>query len=152
MIWFTGGHLDPKYLCAMHSQKAANKDLYYTSDHEWINFQGSVAYTGVCSFKLLGFKEIQQLNFAGSPGFMKRGDLIAIIKYNDYQVEARMPVDGNLVELNETLMHGNLNDLLKYAESSGWIAKIAPSEPYERKGLLLPKQYQMNGKSKYAKQ
>ena len=151
MTWFTAERWHSKYLCPMHTGKTNNKDLYYTSDHEWINFQGSIAYTGVCSFKLLGFKEIQQLNFAGSPGFMKQGELIATIKYNDYQIEARMPVDGNLVELNETLMRGNLNTLLKYPESTGWIARIAPSEPYERKGLLLPKQYQMNGKSKYAK-
>jgi glycine cleavage system H protein len=129
----------------------SNKDLYYTSDHEWINFQGSVAYTGVCPFKLLGFKEIQQLRFAASQGFLKRGELIAAIKYNDYQIEARMPVDGNIVELNEILLRGNLNTLLQHAESTGWLALIAPSQPYDRKGLLLPKQYQMNGKSKYAK-
>ena len=133
-------------------QRATNKDLYYTRDHEWINFQGSIAFTGVCSFKLLGFKEIQQLNFTASPGFMKRGDLIATIRYNEYQIEARMPVDGNLVQLNDTLIPGNFNALLDYAETSGWIAKIAPSQPYERKDLLLPQQYQLNGKSKYAKQ
>jgi len=133
-------------------QRATNKDLYYTSDHEWINFQGSIAFTGVCSFKLLGFKEIEQLNFIASPGFMKRGDLIATIRYNEYQIEARMPVDGNLVQLNDTLIPGNFNALLNHAESSGWIAKIAPAQPYDRKDLLLPQQYQMNGKSKYAKQ
>ncbi len=136
----------------MQTEKNTNKDLYYTADHEWIDFQGSIAYTGICNFKLLGFKEIHQLNFTGSPGFMKRGDLIATIKYNDYQIEARMPVDGKLEQVNEALTPGNYNVLLKYAESSGWIAKIIPSQPYERKGLLLPKQYQMNGKSKYAKQ
>ena len=128
------------------------KDLYFTADHEWINFQGSIAYTGVCTFKLLGFKEIQQLNFSASSGFLKRGELIATIKYNDYQVEYCMPVDGNIMQVNEALIPGNLNLLLKQAESLGWIVKIAPSQPYERKGLLLPKQYQMNGKSKYAKQ
>jgi glycine cleavage system H protein len=136
----------------MQAEKSTNKDLYYTTDHEWIDFQGSVAYTGVCHFKLLGFKEIQQLSLTDSLGFMKQGDIIATIKYNDYQVEARMPVDGKLVQVNELLIPGNYNALLKYAESSAWLAKIAPSQPYERKGLLLPKQYQMNGKSKYAKQ
>jgi glycine cleavage system H protein len=134
----------------MNNQKTSNKDFYYTTDHEWINFQGSIAYTGVCSFKLLGFKEIQQVIFK-EPGFLKSGDLIATIRYNDYHVEARMPVDGNVVELNETLISGDLNTLLKQAENNGWIAKIIPSQPYERKGLLLPKQYQMNGKNKYAK-
>jgi len=42
----------------MNTDKAAKKDLYYTNDHEWIDFQGTIAYTGICLFKLLGFKEI----------------------------------------------------------------------------------------------
>ncbi len=134
----------------MNTQQSAKKDLYYTNDHEWVDFQGTVAYTGVCSFKLIGFKAIQQVLFNKSLGFKKRGDLIATIKYNDYIVEAHMPVDGKVLEMNTNLIYSDDNLLLKYAESV-WIAKIAPSLPHERSGLLLPKQYQMNGKSKYAK-
>jgi glycine cleavage system H protein len=136
----------------MHSGILTNKDLYYSTDHEWIDFQGSVAYIGVCNFKLTGFKEIHVLTFNASPGFMKQGELIATVNYNDYQVEVRMPVDGKLVQVNEALTPANYHSLLRYAESSAWIAMIIPSRPYERKGLLPPKQYQMNGKSKYAKQ
>jgi glycine cleavage system H protein len=135
----------------MSRQKSSKPDLYYTKDHEWIDFQGTVAYTGVCSFKLLGFREIQQIIFYESTGFKKRGEVIATIKFNDYQVEAHMPVDGKLVQVNETLVTGNQNILLQYPENTGWIAKIIPSQPYERKDLLLPKQYQMNGKDKYAR-
>jgi glycine cleavage system H protein len=125
---------------------------FYTSDHEWIDFQGTVAYVGICDFKLTGFKEIHSLNFSSTPGFMKKGELIAIITYKDYGVEVHMPVDGKLVQVNEELSEGKMNTLLQNAESSGWLAKIIPAQPYERNGLLLPKQYQMNGKSKHAKQ
>ena len=134
----------------MAIDKFTNKDLYYTKDHEWIDFQGSVAFTGVCRFKLIGFKEIHQLLFKASPGFLKKGDLIASIKYNDYQIEAHMPVDGKIVEVNEALER-NLNNLLRSTERDAWLAKIIPTQPYDRTGLLLPKQYQLNGKSKYAK-
>lgn len=134
----------------MNTQESSSKDLYYTNDHEWVDFQGTIAYTGVCSFKLIGFKAIQQVLFNEPMGFKKRGDLIATIKYNDYIIEAHMPVDGKVLEMNTHLINGDDNVLLKYAESA-WIAKIAPSLPHERKDLLLPKQYQMNGKSKYAK-
>jgi len=135
----------------MNTEKSTNKDLYYTKDHEWIDFQGSVAYVGVCSFKLLGFKEIQQITFNESSGFKRQGEVIATVTYNDYQIEAHMPVDGKVVQVNDTLLAGDKNVLLHHAESSGWIALIVPSQPYERKDLLLPNQYQMNGKNKYAK-
>src|SRR5688572_28135518 len=103
---------------------------FYTTDHEWIDFHGTVAYTGVCSFKLIGFKEIHQLSFNAAPGFLKRGELIATIKYNDYQIEARMPVDGKIAQINEELSGSRLNRLLQNAETSAWLAQIIPAQPY----------------------
>jgi len=135
----------------MKREKSANKDLYFTKDHEWIDFQGTVAYTGICNFKLTGFKEIHQIRFKEPSGIRKKGEVIATITYNDYQIEAHMPVDGRVIEINETLLSGNRNSLLQGTENSEWLALIVPSQPYERKDLLLPKQYQMNGKDKYAK-
>lgn len=140
-----------RYLCRMKTRKLTNKDLYYTLDHEWIDFQGSVAYVGVCQFKLLGFKEVHQITFSEDSGFKKRSDVIATIKYNDYQIEVHMPVEGKIVQFNENLLSGDQNILLLQPESTGWVAKVIPAQPYERKALLLPQQYQMNGKSKYAK-
>lgn len=135
----------------MNKKQQAKKDIYYTRDHEWIDFQGSVAYIGVCHFKLLGFKDVQQIRFTKTSGFKKKGEVIATIKYKDYQIEAHMPVDGKVIQINEALKVGNSSLLLQGAESSGWIAQIVPAQPYDRRDLLLPKEYQMNGKSKYAK-
>ncbi|MBK7291605.1 MAG: hypothetical protein KBF82_08430 [Chitinophagaceae bacterium] len=135
----------------MKNKESGAKDLYYTKDHEWIDFQGSVAYVGISHFKLTGFKEIQQVIFNDLTGFKQKGESIAAIKYNDYQVEVTMPVDGKMVKVNTDLLYGNQNLLLNHAETIGWVALIAPSQPFERNDLLLPKQYQMNGKSKYAK-
>jgi len=135
----------------MNSDKTAKKDLYYTNDHEWIDFQGTIAYTGICLFKLLGFKEIHQVKYVETSGFKKQGEVIAVIRYKDYRVEAHMPVDGKIKEVNETFISGNPNLLLQQAEKEGWIALIVPSQPYERRDLLLPKRYQLNGKNKYAK-
>ena len=132
----------------MNKEQSANKDLYYTNDHEWIDFQGTVAYTGVCAFKLLGFKEVQQIIFNEPSGFKRKGEVIATIRYRDYQIDAHMPVDGKVLEINESLSQGNI--LITQPENSGWIAKIIPAQPYERKDLLMPGEYQMNGKWKSA--
>jgi glycine cleavage system H protein len=136
----------------MNQQQAATKDHYYTKDHEWIDFQGTVAYVGICRFKLTGFKQVQEIKFIETSGFKKQGEVIATVRYNEYLIEAHMPVDGKLLQVNEKLVSGNPNILLDCAETSAWIALIVPSQPHERKDLLLPRQYQMNGKSKYAKQ
>jgi len=131
--------------------KQAKKDLYYTHDHEWIDFQGSVAYVGVCHFKLLGFKEVHQITFFDLLEFKKKGEVIATIRYNDYQIEAHMPVDGKVIQVNDALTPENSSLLLQQTETNGWIALIVPSQPNDRKELLLPREYQSNGKNKYAK-
>lgn len=135
----------------MKNKDLGTKDLYYTKDHGWIDFKGSVAYIGISSFKIIGFKEIQEVVFIDPTGFKQKGESIAAIKYNAYQVEVTMPVDGKLIKVNTDLLNGDRNLLLNDAECSGWVAFIAPSQPFDRDNLILPKQYQMNGKSKYAK-
>ena len=61
-----------------------------------------------------------------------------------------MPVDGNLVEINGTLLSGGGGvDLLQNPENRGWIALIFPSNPTKRKDLLLSEQYQQTNLSKF---
>ena len=135
----------------MNKKKSTNRDLYFTKNHEWIDFQGTVAYMGICNSRLSGFKEIHQIQFNEPTGLKKKGEIIATITYNDYQIDALMPVDGRIIKINEALLTGNQNSLLQDAETSGWLALIGPTQPYERKDLLLQKQYQLNGKGKHAK-
>ncbi len=126
------------------------KDLYYTKEHEWIDFQGSIAYIGVSNFKLTGFNAVEEIIFNDASGFKQKGELMATIKYKDFLVDVNMPVDGKIMETN-SLFNGDPTYLVKNAETTGWIALIVPSQPYEREGLIVPKLYQMNGKGKYAK-
>ncbi|HMR91989.1 MAG TPA: hypothetical protein PKC69_06735 [Chitinophagaceae bacterium] len=135
----------------MNIKSSTAKDLYYTTDHEWIDFRGAIAYTGICAFKLTGFREIQAIHFHTTPGLAQKGELIATVRYNDYEVEARMPVDGKILQMNEDLVSGRYESLLQSPQAQGWIALIAPARPYDRKDLLLPTEYQMNGKTKYDK-
>lgn len=134
----------------MNITSPGKRDLYYTTDHEWIDFQGSVAYAGICTFKLTGFKAIHDLQLAASGVFLDRGEKIATVRYNDYEVDVHMPVAGKVIQFNEALEQDQ-QIVLNAAESSGWIAMISPAQPYDRTSLLLPAAYRLNGKGKYAK-
>lgn len=125
----------------MQIDKIPERDLYYTSDHDWIDFQGKVAYVGVCRFKLTGFRELQQLVVTEPLGFKAKGQIIATIRYNDYIVDARMPVDGKVVQLNDLLLTGDYSILAQQPEHNGWIALIIPAAPKDRDQLLSPEQY-----------
>lgn len=132
----------------MQIERIPARDLYYTSDHEWIDFQGKVAYVGVCGFKLTGFKEVQELVVNEPLGFKIRGEVIATIRYKDYCIDACMPVDGKVVQLNDHIVAGNYAVLTEEPEHNGWVALIIPSAPKERTHLLSPEQYRFAKTSK----
>jgi glycine cleavage system H lipoate-binding protein len=116
----------------------AKKDLYYTNYYEWIEFLGSVAYIGVCPFKLAGIKKIEKIEFSEENNLNKSGEVVASIIYDDYKIDVHMPVSGKVISINDAILSGNANILLKEPETAGFIALIIPSSPYEREGLIIP--------------
>jgi glycine cleavage system H protein len=132
----------------MNPGKTTPRNLYYSTDHEWIDFQGSVAYVGVCCFKLTGIKTVQQFIFKETGGFHRQGTTIATIQYDDYEITVNMPVNGEIIQVNEVLATDTQDTLLQNAESDGWIALIVPARPDEKKNLLPPDQYRLNIKRK----
>ena len=133
----------------MSTLRTSKRDLYYTNDHEWIDFQGSVAYIGICCFKLKGIKSIEHIVITENNGLKKQGDVVATIQYDDYNIPIHMPVDGKVVSINEALLPEGNSLLLEQPENVGWVALIVPSSPYERKGLMQPEQYKVFVKRKF---
>ena len=119
------------------------RDLYYTTDHEWIDFQGAVAYVGFCAFKLKGIKQIREIVFADMKVLLKSGDVIASVFYDDYKINVHMPVDGRVVQINDAILGGNHEMVLQQPEAGGWIALVVPVSPDDRKNLLISEQYRM---------
>lgn len=125
----------------MEAIQKFKRNVYFTNGHEWVDFQGAVAYIGVCSFKLTGIRAVESLSLQEPGCSYKKGDVIATIKYKEYSIPVCMPVDGKLLQFNENLLNGTENILITDAENNGWIGLIVPLQPQERNGLLLPKDY-----------
>ncbi len=86
----------------MNPDKNTKRELYYSHDHEWIDFQAKVAYIGVSGFKRKEIKQIDQLVFTKNDS-LKQGELIATIKYDDYLITVNMPVTGKIIQINQKL-------------------------------------------------
>ena len=112
------------------------KPVYYTWDYEWIDFRGSVAFVGICPFKLTGIKEIQKIEFLKESDSKKVGEVIASIFYDDYKIDVHMPVSGKILSINHAILTGNENIVLLEPESRGFIALIVPTYPLDRQGLI----------------
>jgi glycine cleavage system H lipoate-binding protein len=127
----------------METPNQIKRNLYYTNDHEWIDFQGSVAYIGVCRFKLSGFKEIHKIEFREISDLIKRGEVISSIQFDDYQIQLHMPVEGKIISINELLLTEEKEVLLQQPENNGWIALVVPTSLNDKSGLLSPEDYKM---------
>lgn len=132
----------------MKENHASPDEFYYTKDHDWIQYKGSLAITGVSGFKLTGIKEIHQFVTNEPMGLKRQGEKLATIHSNDYRIEIFMPVSGLVLQINNELVRGNLGIIVQEPEQGGWVARIKPLQPEERGGLLSPAQYSMkiNGK------
>ncbi|THU30229.1 hypothetical protein FAM09_30475 [Niastella caeni] len=127
----------------METPNIIKRNLYYTHDHEWIDFQGSVAYVGVCSFKLSGIREIHNINLNELSNMLNPGEVICSIQFDDYLIKVHMPVEGKIISFNDLLLTEERNVLLLQPENNGWIALVAPSNLNDKAGLLSPEEYQL---------
>jgi len=138
----------------MNLQTSTRKDLLYTSDHEWIDFLGTVAYMGLCPFRLTGIGHVQQILFSENDGLVRQGAVIATVVGEKYRVPVHMPMDGKIIRSNDALLLIEQNSVLSDIErirwfSEQWIALVSPSHPYERKNFLRAEQYVLHIKRKF---
>lgn len=108
--------------------------MYYTNEHEWIEYRGYTALVGICLIKLCGKADLQRITFCDT--FLHSG-------LNAYEVY--MPVDGKIVSFNKKLLD-NPSLILNEDQESTWIVKISPNALYKRDGLLQAHQYKLLNK------
>jgi glycine cleavage system H protein len=132
----------------MNNSKPVMRDLYYTRDHGWIDFQGSVAYIGICNSRLSEIKKVNKIVFSKKTGILNQGEVLAIIHGRNCRIPVHMPVDGKILNLNDGHPLIDQNILQMQPENDEWLAFIGLTKPYERKGLMQFEQYRLFTKKK----
>lgn len=124
------------------------KNYFYTDEHEWIDYNGSIAYVGICDHKLTGLTSVSKVEYSQLSTIIKKGEVLATITSGKVKIQILMPVDGRVILYNEKL-HDNTTLITTDAQKRGWIAKISPSAPYSRNGLLKPEEYYQKYKKQF---
>ena len=118
-----------------------NRELYYTTSHEWIDFRSIEAFVGISNARLKGVKKIKKIEFVRLYGFKRKGEVFANIQLDNQRIEARMPVDGSIIAVNNAVSLAGRDILLSQPETEGWLVKILVSQPCPKKGLIPLEQY-----------
>ncbi len=117
--------------------------MYFTHEHEWIDFNGTVGFVGISLFRLKEISEIDSIKWLAPKGTVVKGTLMAEIHANNTIIPIHAPVSCKFLGPNAKLKT-NLNLILQSPQDQGWIFFVTPSKFQSRDNLLLPEAYQKN--------
>ncbi|KRC49703.1 glycine cleavage system protein H [Leifsonia sp. Root227] len=103
---------------------AAEQDLKYTAEHEWILVDGDVATVGITAYaaEKLGDVVFVELPEVGSE--LAEGKVVGEIESTKSVGELFAPVDGTVTEINDAVVDApELVNSDPFGE--GWLVKIA---------------------------
>jgi glycine cleavage system H protein len=95
----------------------------YTEDHEYIKLDGDVGTVGITHFaqdKLGDLVYVEQPKIGRA---LKKGDDAAIIESVKAAAEAKSPVDGEVIEINQAIVD-DPSLVNREPEAAGWFFKI----------------------------
>jgi len=110
-------------------------DLKYTSDHEWVRFEGDTATIGITDFaqRELGDIVFVDINTVGKT--LKAGDIFGTVEAVKTVSDLFLPMDGQLMEINPDL-EANPESVNQDPYGAGWMVKLKVSDPAQFDSLL----------------
>lgn len=117
-----------------------SKQVYYTKDHEWVDFHARHAYVGISDFKLSGIGAIQHVKLNMLSLNFKKNALLGVVFSKDYEIPFSMPIAGKLIDYNEFLM-SNPSLLADKSLKNRWLVKISVTNDVCKDDLICESQY-----------
>jgi len=110
-------------------------DRKYTPEHEWVQMDGDIGTVGVTDFAANELGDIVFVELPEVGSEFSQGDTIGTIESVKAVADLFLPVSGEVVEINETVV-----DSPELVNSSpmddGWLFKVKLSETTEMDALL----------------
>lgn len=111
------------------------EQLKYTSDHEWIRLEGDHAFIGITDYAQGELGEIVYVDVPTVGEAVAAAEVFGSIEAVKTVADLLMPIDGDVMELNEALEEKpELVNEDPYGE--GWIIKVAVKDPAQFSSLM----------------
>lgn len=116
-------------------------EAVYTEDHEWLIVEGNVATIGVTEFAQEQLGDVVFVELPEPGAELSVGDEAAVIESVKAAGEINSPVNGTVLETNETLVESP--DLLNSApQTDGWMFKISLADDLDTSAFMTDHEYQ----------
>lgn len=116
------------------------KDLLYTEDHEWLKVEGDTAYIGITDFAQNQLGDIVYVELPEVGDEIEKEDVFSAIESVKAASDSYMPVDGEVLEVNEELE--DAPELLNTDAFENWIIKIRLTDESQLDDLMSSGEYE----------
>jgi len=116
------------------------ENLRYTSDHEWVLLEGSIAKVGITDHAQAELTDVVFVELPEEGTTFDAGDPCAVVESVKAASDIYCPIAGEIVEGNAALeADPALANTDPYGE--GWIFKIRVNDPTSVESLMSPEEY-----------
>ena len=113
--------------------------VYFTKDHEWIKVEGNVAYIGITDYAQKALGEIVYVELPEVDSEFSLGDVFSVVESVKAASDIFMPVDGKVVEVNETL--SDEPEKINQDANNTWIMAVELENNIESYELMSESEY-----------
>ena len=111
------------------------QNLKYTNEHEWIRVEGDIAYVGITDYAQEQLGDIVFVDIPTVGEALEAGEVFGTIEVVKTISDLFLPVDGEVMEQNETLEE-NPELVNKDPYGEGWLIKMKPANLKDVEDLL----------------
>lgn len=114
--------------------------ILYTKDHDWVKSDGETACIGITDYAqhALGSIVFIELPEEGAP--IPEGDVFCTIESVKAASDSYMPIDGEVIEINESLQENP--ELLNEDPYGSWIVRFKMSDAAQLSNLMIASEYE----------
>ena len=116
-------------------------ELKYTKDHEWVKIVDGLAVVGITDFAQSELGDIVYVEVETVGETLEKEEVFGTIEAVKTVSDLFLPIDGEVVELNEGL-EDNPEVVNEDPYGEGWLIKIKPSDESQLEALLSSDAYQ----------
>ncbi|MEZ5938813.1 MAG: glycine cleavage system protein GcvH [Hyphomonadaceae bacterium] len=109
--------------------------IWYTEEHEWISVDGDVGVVGITAFAAEKLGDVVFVELPEVGKALKAGADMAVVESVKAASDVYAPVDGEIVEANETLT-GAPETVNADPENGAWFVKLKLTNPDQLSTLM----------------
>tara|TARA_B100001250_G_C19806290_1_gene793437 strand:+ start:1594 stop:1971 length:378 start_codon:yes stop_codon:yes gene_type:complete len=117
------------------------ENLLYTLEHEWVSFKSNDVIIGITDYAQSQLGDVIFVELPKIGSSFKSGEVFGEIEAVKTVSELYAPISGKVISINEEL-EDSPEKVNSSPYSDGWLIKISPENPKEKKSLLTNISYQ----------